>query len=220
MIISHEHKFIFIHISKCAGTSIALSLEPHFADGDEIYGCTEIGERRSWRNLAEGKIWKHSKAVEIRDSVGRDVWDSYFKFAVTRNPWSRCLSQYCWWTSCKWNDDMNSGVRIRAMADFGEYVRTGIGFDSTQTRYVFDGDEIIVDCVCRHESIKEDFEMVCAHLGLDTILPHKNNTDHSSYEEYYNDELREIVGKAFAADIALFQYEFDSPAQDNFGMLK
>ena len=30
----------------------------------------------------------------MRSVVGREVWDSYFKFAVERNPWDRQVSNY------------------------------------------------------------------------------------------------------------------------------
>lgn len=38
MIVSHSHKFIFIHISKCGGTSITMALRPFLEKGDMVVG--------------------------------------------------------------------------------------------------------------------------------------------------------------------------------------
>lgn len=68
-----EKRLIFIHIPKCAGTSI----EVFFAGKD-------------WAEIdAETKHITCQMAVEI---YGRDVWDDCFKFSVVRNPWARLLS--------------------------------------------------------------------------------------------------------------------------------
>jgi hypothetical protein len=40
MIISHTHKFIFVHINKCAGTSITKALLPYLGENDIVLGLT------------------------------------------------------------------------------------------------------------------------------------------------------------------------------------
>lgn len=41
MIISHSHKFIFIHISKCGGTSITNALLPYLGENDLVLGSSK-----------------------------------------------------------------------------------------------------------------------------------------------------------------------------------
>ena len=74
MIVSHEHKLIFTHIPKNAGTSIRSWLTTHIEDAKEIPG-----------------IYKHHTPHHVPDTVyGMD----HTLFAVVRNPYDRLLSQY------------------------------------------------------------------------------------------------------------------------------
>ena len=71
MIISHKHKFVFIHVHRTAGTTIAKSLIPLLDESDEIFGYTKLGESKSEENRQknlqtnnneQGKNpWKHSR---------------------------------------------------------------------------------------------------------------------------------------------------------------
>ena len=39
--------------------------------------------------------WKrHMTAYEIRRRVGHEIWDSYYTFAMERNPWDKVASNY------------------------------------------------------------------------------------------------------------------------------
>ena len=69
--INHEHKFIFLHIPKNAGTSIAKAL-------NRQCGVTEPYE--SFRI--------HS------DDFDKKIWKEYFVFTFVRNPFARMWSQY------------------------------------------------------------------------------------------------------------------------------
>ena len=50
MIISHKHKFVFIHTPRTGGSAIAKSLIDFLGDGDEVYGYTEEFEELSDKN--------------------------------------------------------------------------------------------------------------------------------------------------------------------------
>lgn len=59
MIISHRHRFIFLHCRKVAGSSIAAALAPHLGDDDlhlgtwpEAFDAGVVPNRRAWRDLA------------------------------------------------------------------------------------------------------------------------------------------------------------------------
>ena len=65
MIISHKYRFIFIHIRKCAGTSITRAMAPLLGEQDLVIGCTTEGERLEKENLKNGGLTKHSTAKEI-----------------------------------------------------------------------------------------------------------------------------------------------------------
>lgn len=70
--ISHVYKCIFIHIPRCAGTSI------------ETWLCG-----RDWWEVDAST--KHLTASQTRNAYC-EFWEHYFKFAVVRDPYSRTIS--------------------------------------------------------------------------------------------------------------------------------
>ena len=104
MIISHKHKFVFIHVHRTAGTTIAKSLIPLLDESDEIFGYTKLGESKSEENRQknlqtnnneQGKNpWKHSTPKHIKQYLGSKKWNEYFKFATVRNPLDVHFSNY------------------------------------------------------------------------------------------------------------------------------
>ena len=122
MIVSHEHKFIFLKTKKTAGTSIELALSALCGDEDVITPLTEIDEAlraqgrgaQNWRKhgwwgsprpffkrrflkftAEDYGFYNHMPAEQARALLNDDkVWRSYFKFAFDRNPWDRQVSFY------------------------------------------------------------------------------------------------------------------------------
>jgi hypothetical protein len=129
MIISHEHRFIFLKTKKTAGTSIELALSQLCGPDDIIAPITESDEAlraagsgpRNWRRhgwwqsprplfkrrwLKVGPqdygFYNHMPAAEARALLNDDnIWRSYFKFAFDRNPWDRQISWYFYKTKSK-----------------------------------------------------------------------------------------------------------------------
>ena len=102
MIISHKHKFVFIHVHRTAGTTIAKSLIPLLDESDEIFGYTKLEkskEENRQKNLQtnnneQGKPLKHSTPKHIKQYLGSKKWNEYFKFATVRNPLDVHFSNY------------------------------------------------------------------------------------------------------------------------------
>lgn len=96
MIVSNSHRFVFVHIQKTAGTSIATALDPLLRWNDVVLGGTDLGEQVNLPYKKRFGLNKHSPAGEIRAVVGEEVWASYFKFTFVRHPYSRIASLYAW----------------------------------------------------------------------------------------------------------------------------
>lgn len=201
--ISHEHKCIFIHIPKCAGSSI-----------ERIFNGSQYVE---WDD--HNKIWtQHATAEQIKQLYFKN-YDDYFSFTFTRNPWDRAISDYFW-----------TKKDLKIEDSFKNYLLLKKNFDTPKLRYPHlnssgRGDHIlaqsdfvlnsngeqIVNFVGAFENLQKDFNIVCDKIGIpQRQLPHVNKSKHKHYTEYYDDETREIVAEKYAKDIEYFGYEFES----------
>ena len=81
--------FIFIHIPKCAGTSITTALT-QAGCVLEFTGPAPLDVRLDF-NL----MWlHHTPARKLRSMVAAADWEGAFKFAIVRNPWDRLVSLF------------------------------------------------------------------------------------------------------------------------------
>lgn len=94
MIISHSHRFTFVHIHKTGGTSMEHALDPHLAWYDLILGGSAFGEQLQKPYAARFKLHKHSSVSEIESICGAEFVDSYYLFSVVRHPVARACSLY------------------------------------------------------------------------------------------------------------------------------
>lgn len=92
MPISNNLKTIFVHIPKNAGESIEKTLDMYgFKDKDpkkKLWGFEDNNKRVVLQHLTAQKL----KNYYVSDSI----WNSYFKFAVIRNPFSKAVSEFNW----------------------------------------------------------------------------------------------------------------------------
>ena len=85
MIISDTHRFIFVHIPKCAGTAVRTALAPFDESGGRF-------DRRIASDPAHGLLDYTHLPLHLLDSVAPDVmakFDSYATDAVCRDPFAR-----------------------------------------------------------------------------------------------------------------------------------
>jgi hypothetical protein len=94
MFISNSRRFIYVHLFKCAGTSIEKALARTLRWNDILLGSTDAGERIQSAYQQLFGLYKHSDASTIRAVIGDDLWGEYFSFATVRNPFAHAVSQY------------------------------------------------------------------------------------------------------------------------------
>ena len=230
MIVSHEHKFIFLKTKKTAGTSIELALSSLCGADDIITPLTEIDEAlrtgqrgaQNWRLHgwwgSKRPLWKrrflkftaedygfynHMPAEQAKALLNDDkAWRSYFKFAFDRNPWDRQVSFY--------HHRYRREAKPPPFASFIHKDRRAR--INNYEIYAIDG-TVSVDYVGRFESLEQDLKHALDQVGLtlDAALPRAKTTFRRStapYRDYYDGDTRAIVGDWYSREIELLDYEF------------
>jgi hypothetical protein len=225
VIISHTHRYIFIKSEKTAGTSVEAALSKHCTDNDVVTPLGDYwfnrGERGEWIHSsmnAEG-FFQHDPAAEVKRKVSPEIWENYFKFSITRNPWDRVVSNFSWEARNKAALRPARRWYHRLGIPFNEFDETAKLFHgfvagdwTTNDRfYLLDG-ALCVDFVIRYERLSADLGEVCRRVGLPPVaLPHLKSglrQGGHTYREYYDEASRAIVSERHVNDIRLFGYEF------------
>jgi hypothetical protein len=226
-VISHEHRCIFIHIPKCAGTSIEAALG-HLAHhrgerGGQDHRSLRMLQRpfltpdllRSPENLRElarraGARLRGRTNPRNRLRVTCEQYASYFKFAIVRNPWSRAFSAY--------RNVLRDPIHrmqhgIETEISFAEYLRRFAGqrMITPQLHFIRDfSGAVPLDFIGRFERLTADFQEACRRMGLRNPppLPHELKGDCKDYRQHYDDASIELVRQVYREEIELFRYEF------------
>ena len=177
IMINHEHKFIFIHIPKCAGMSI----------GRTLY------------NLVDKDPKTYTGFGIHHDEFDKKIWKEYFVFTFLRNPLDRLYSQYRYRDFLyehdfeyavrnmeslyqrNYNfvpDENKKGSLESILTHYGEWIHLPTQREFLQGKYSNKIDKRpYIDFYGKYETLQEDFDYVCEKVGLPkTKLPHTNKS--------------------------------------------
>src|SRR5262245_54351791 len=218
MMVSHKYRFIFLRTEKTASTSLTTALQslldendlqsdmrrPPWAKFSPIHHGALLRHFPQWFGLH-----KHATARQVRDFVGQKIFNSYYKFAVERNPWDRQVSLYAHreWKKGKPADHFDRDMRSLIYRNT-EYVRL-----NNWWIYAI-GREIVADRVLRYERLDEEIEQLVTTLGLPVSVEmqrlRRYRTDQQHYSTYYSNSTRDLVSKWYAREIEALGYKFES----------
>jgi Sulfotransferase family len=216
VIVSHQHRFVFVKTRKTAGTSVEIALSricgpedviTRISPDDEVLRAAAGGRgpQNSDAPPLPRRAYNHMPAAMVRKAVGEQTWGDYFRFAVERNPWDTVVSLYFW--------KFRERPGARQAPPFGEFVleQSVEKLAANQRIYRIRG-EIAVDRVLRYERLDEELGEVWRHLGLpgSPELPRAKGSarPRRDYRELYDDQSKARVAELFAASIRDFGYEF------------
>ena len=195
MLISHKHKFIKIDIPKVGTKTFIKTLLP--------LGVIDVLGRPN-----AGAFYQHGTISDCEVEFKKNDWDfnNYFKFSVVRNPWKRYVSFLRWMESIKDDRDF-SAFKKNGKLD----LRLIITKNHPQDFYLLKNGEVNIDLIGQLESIHKDFAKFCEEVGVIPIpdLKHSNkNSYEKPYEEYYTQELIDMVAEKERWAIEKFGYNF------------
>lgn len=192
----YEHKCLFLHIPRTGGTSIC----------DILYG-----KQKGHASLEHFFAWDRCST------------ESFYKFAIVRNPWDRLVSAFyqlaikqggvaprtqAYWDSLEIrsfpmlveamsNERLSKKLwRIPHLRPQSYYVRSSL---------------VQCDFIGRFESYSQSINHIkkALGMGLGGEIKHLNQTSKSDYRTYYNDSQIKTVGEFYEKDIMNFGYYFD-----------
>lgn len=214
MIVSRGRSYVFVHIPKTGGTSLATALESRALRDDLLIGDTPKARKRRHRLAglqARGRLWKHATLADVDGVLTREELERMFVFTLVRNPWDRLVSYY------HWLQDQNfahPAVELSKSLDFKEFLRHPLVVGSFRrapaSSYVTDVAGVEhCNLFIRLERFDTDAVPLFYHLGFRFTLPHQNASHRAcDYRSYYDDATRDHVGEVCAVDIARFGYRF------------
>lgn len=178
--------YVFIHINKTGGTAIERAL-----------GIP---------------LKNHDTALERRAFLGERLWARRFKFAVVRNPYTRIASQFAY---VQRGVDFPAEEAPERFEAFLEkiYARYQVGRcdrnELDQLNWIADEQgQIIIDKICRYESLTDDMADVSARLGRPITLQKVNVTAMKlDYDRIYTARSRAIVNEMHRRDFPALRYQ-------------
>jgi hypothetical protein len=196
-------KYVFIHIPKCAGSSIHIALR-------KLHEQTD-------RPIEGRKYHKHSKALDVRRILG-PTWNERFTFSFVRNPWDLMVSCYHWWVEYapRFPRLADQAAEVRALGDFATFLASPYGSSMVNEQsgrdlleWISEENKIMVDFVGRYESLDDDWLRVCQRLKVEPVpLTHENRVARAHYRSFYDEKSRGRIAERFARTIEHFGYEF------------
>ena len=187
------HGAIFIHVPKCAGTTIISQIP-----------------------LAAGH-----RSAEFFSRYAPDLWQSAFTFGFSRSPYERLVSAFHYLRSDKTSrrDKAWGDANLRQFADFQAFTE---GLQSSRVRhqvmgwlhflpqvyYICDAsNKILVDFVGRTETFNQDIETINARANLSLEPLRKRHVPRPNRQAYYTAKSAKLVEEIYGADFETFGFK-------------
>ena len=211
MPISFDKKLVFVHIPKCAGSSIEQALNIDYSMGLRSFDgirCSQlqISNINNLQNV-ERAYTNNTSPQHLPASVLKKIiphiFEEYTKFTIVRNPYDKLVSEYLY-TNHKCHMTFENFIKYAFnLSKFERHVE----FDShlnTQSSFVYESNKLLVDKVFKFENINDVFSW------LQLSVVHFNSTNRvTPWQEYYTPELMQLVYNFYKQDFDNFNYPYN-----------
>lgn len=220
MVYSKKLNLFFIAVPKTGTTSVEnelLKLDPN-AETSRLTLEDRIIHGRDMKNGILG----HARAKEIRNVMGKNLFNSLNTFAFIRNPYDKLISAYFFTKSNHWflKKQKNKNFRVYIMRlrhtlsvllakSLPFYIWVFFYPYRSNYSYVLDinGDRI-VDYIGRTEHLELDLLTILNKFKIDSSkveLKHLNRSSHKDFSKYYSNNIfKKLVGLKINKDLELY----------------
>lgn len=195
---NEEKKFIFIHIPKTGGTSVKKIL----SDKVNINGFKINGE------LVE---YNKNTHIGINKEQFKKYKD-YYKFVFVRHPYGWIKSYYNFHSnkSIFYENITTKKIKNTINISFDEWL--GGLKEFNQTDFFTNGDDYLVDKVCRLEKFDEDLKYVLEKININSDFQNIKMKDSEKFNintiKNLNDNQKKMIQKICSKDFKLLGYEY------------
>lgn len=219
-------KWLFIHIPKNAGVSIAKhpELANRMVRAERFFHRSRDYTDELLRVMeaaGEHHGIQHARWRDVRE----DVRTKLQPVAIVRNPWARVVSRYRFAQTAVDHDKASDDYAPLSFEAFLEerhiygdrpyYWHRAIRGWYPQADYVTDEAGKLKTDILRQEALGNEARR---YFGLKTPPRQRNVSTRdqgASYQSYYTPQTMQIVADWYADDIALFGFDFDTAATRN-----
>jgi len=190
--ISHDRKFIFVHVGRTGGSSF-----------ERAAGVSITLDARTQHLGNTDFIEKHKPFDYYKKSYPSE-FNSYFKFTIVRNPFERLVSRWLWRSEViKDNklslyDFINTRPKNSKYSEF--FKLTGLSIDDSIKMF---------DYIGRFEQLQDTFAYLCEKFNINIKdVHHTNMTQTFRYQDYFDNDSIELVNRLYKDDLRIFCYKF------------
>ena len=179
MYVSHDHKFLFVHIPKTGGTAL-LKMYPGL--------------------IRHGK--KHDSLADLKNP---DRYRDYFIFAVVRNPYRRYVSYYRW--RKHYSDrslDRNNPEALQSLKSFSCFIKWMVKYHAVFSQFNYINHPFLATTVYKYE--ETDLSTILP--GARAVPKNEKVYYLGDYEwtDYIDEEGIALINRYCAEDFKRFNY--------------
>tara|TARA_R110002020_G_scaffold93344_2_gene225245 strand:- start:26490 stop:27137 length:648 start_codon:yes stop_codon:yes gene_type:complete len=192
LVVSRQHKVLYLHIAKTGGSSIVQLLKNNGMDDIVLSNKRGIYEE---------------KVDYFKDVVAH--WDEYYKFTFVRNKFDLLISLY------NYDRQLNGKYSLPNDITFEQFLKEQVGVREGLYTELIDqyylthtNDKCMFNFIGQFDTYSDDLNKVCSQLGIVNTQERTNvgNYDRSKKREYYTEELKQLVKEKFPKEIEKFDW--------------